>query len=140
MDVNKVLSGTDGKTWINGQLLGTLSSIEAKVTGTFEEVSFCGDPATYNRYMGWSGEGALAFRKIDSTVLELLANAYQEGVMPDIKIITKLKDRGSQKAERVALTGVTFTEFMLAKFETKTLINEELPFKFSNFEILERIA
>ncbi|MBE6043541.1 MAG: terminase [Clostridium thermopalmarium] len=140
IDVNRVLSGTSGNVWINGKLLANLKSIELKVTGNFEEINFCGDAATYNRYTGFTGEGTIVLQKIDSTVLDLVGDAYLSGVMPDIKIITKLTDKSTGKSERVAISDVLITEFMLANFEGKSLVEEELPLKFSTFEVLEKIS
>lgn len=137
--VNKILNGNSGKTWLNGQLLAQLKSIELKVTGKFEDVNFCGDSATHSKYTGWSGEGTVTLFKIDSTVVKLLAKAYQTGIMPDIKIITKLTDESTGKSERVAVSGITITEFTLAKFEAKTNAEESIPLKFSKYEILDTI-
>lgn len=139
VNVNRVLTGSSGNVWVNGKLLSQLKSIELKVTGNFEDLNFCGDNSTYSRYTGFSGEGTMTLQKIDSTVLELIGDAYISGVMPDIKIITKLTDKATGKSERVAVSDVTITEFMLAKFEAKALIEEELPLKFSNYDVLETI-
>lgn len=137
--VNKILNGNSGDVWVNGQLLAQLKSIELKVTGNFEDINFCGDSATHSKYTGWTGDGTIGMYKIDSTVIKMLGKAYQTGVMPNIKIITKLTDPNTGKAERVAVSGVTFTEFTLAKFEAKTNVEEELPLKFSKYEILDTI-
>ncbi len=137
---NRIMKGSSGYVWLNGKLLAHIKSIEAKITGNFEEVSVAGEFTTHNVYIGWSGEGSMVLQKIDSTSINLLATAFKSGVMPDIKIVTKLEDRSTGKAERVAIENIVFTEFMLTKFASKELIEEELPFKFSNYEILEAIA
>lgn len=139
MDKNKTLTGSNGDVWLNGNLVSTIKSIELKVAGKFEEQNFCGDYGTYNVYTGWSGEGTMTWGKIDSTAIKLLADAYKNGNMPDIKIITKLTDKATGKSERAAVSGVVISEFMLTKFEAKNLIEEELPLKFSGYEILEQI-
>jgi hypothetical protein len=139
MDQNKVLTGSSGNAWINGMLLATLKGIELKVTGSFEEQNFCGDNATYNKYTGWNGEGNVKFAKVDSTVIKLVADGFKTGNMPEIKIISKLTDKAAGKSERTAVTGVVFTEFFLAKYEAKTLVDEEIPLKFSDYEVLETI-
>ena len=77
--------------------------------------------------------------KIDSTVLKLIADAYLTGDMPDIKIVTKLTDKSTGKSERVAISGITITEFTLVQFEAKANVEEELPLKFSKYEILDTI-
>lgn len=137
--VNKMLTGNSGNVWLNGQLLAQLKSVELKVTGNFEDINFCGDSSTHSKYTGWSGEGTITMYKIDSTVIKLIGQAYKTGIMPDIKIITKLTDENTGKSERVAVSGITITEFILAKFEAKTNVEEELPLKFSKYEILDTI-
>lgn len=136
---NRVMHGNGGAAWWNGKKLATLQSVEAKVTGDFEEINVCGDPATYQIYNGYAGEGTLVWLKTDSEVMMELAAAYQDGVMPEITIITALKQKGTNKVERVAYSDVTVTEFMLAKFEKKAKTEEEVPFKFGNFEVLETL-
>lgn len=136
---NKILKGNSGNAWVNGQLLSNLSKIEAKITGDFEDVNFCGDNSTYSVYNGWNGEGTVTLKKIDSYVWKIIADAYKSGIMPDITIISKLEDKATGKAERVALKGVVFTELTLVGFEAKAMIEEEFAFKFSDYEVLETL-
>lgn len=136
---NRVLHSNQGNMWFNGKRLSTLQSVEAKVTGDFEEVNNCGDPATYRIYNGYSGEGTFTMLKIDSEVLKLMADAFQTGEMPTMTIITALEQKGTNKVERIAYRDVTIDEIYLAKFEKKSKIEEEVPFKFGHFEVLETI-
>lgn len=136
---NRVLHSNQGNMWFNGKRLSTLQSVEAKVTGDFEEVNNCGDPATYRIYNGYSGEGSFTVLKIDSDVLKLMADAFKTGEMPTMTIITALEQKGTNKVERVAYSDVTIDEIYLAKFEKKSKIEEAVPFKFGRFEVLETI-
>lgn len=136
---NRVLHGNEGTAWFNGKKLTTLQSIEAKVAADYEDINNCGDPATYRIYNGYSGEGTFTALKIDSDVLQMMADAYQSGEMPTVTIITALAQKGTNKVERVSLSDVTIDEFYLAKFEKKSKIEEEVPFKFGHFEVLESI-
>lgn len=140
MDNNKVLSGTDGQVYVNGELLSELKSIELKVTGKFEEFSICGDYATYNKFTGYGIDGTIKLQKIKGRGISLLAKAYKSGVMPDIKIISVLKDKNTGKAERTSVSGVVITEFTLANFEAKSLVEEELPIKASSYSVLETLS
>lgn len=137
--MQKRLSGNGGYVWVNGKLLTTLQSVEAKVTGDFEEVKYCGDLSTHHEYQGWSGEGTLKFGKTDSTVWRLVANGYKTGNMPDITVNTKLMDLSTGKAERATIKQVQITEFFLAQFEAKTPVDEEVPINFSDYKIDEMI-
>ena len=136
---NKVLQGKDGNIWINGQLLATLSKIEVKVKADTEDVNFCGDSRTYKKRNGYTGEGTLSLKKIDSTLFKIVADAFKSGVMPSTKIITALTDKATGKSERTSIEGVIFTEFILASIEAKKMLEEEFPFSFSDYEVLETI-
>lgn len=108
---NRLLHGNGGAAWWNGKKLTTLQKAEAKVTGDFEDINVCGDPATYSVYNGYSGEGTLTVLKIDSDVLKELAEAYNSGEMPEITVVTSLTQKGTNKVERVAYSDVTVDEF-----------------------------
>lgn len=140
VNVNRILKGNNGNVWFNGKLLATVKKIEAKVKGEFEDDNFCGDNATYSIYNGWSGEGTITLQKIDSTIWKLVAEAYKSGVMPDIKIITALTDASTGQSERASIENIVITEFALASFEAKKMLEEEYPFKFSDYEVLDSIA
>lgn len=136
---NEVLSGTDGTIWVNGEEWAELSGIELKVTGEFEDITFCSDYGTYKRYMGFTGEGTITIKKTQSRGMKIMAEAFKTGVMPEIKIITKLTNKQTGKAERTVVKDVVFSEFNLAKFENRSIIEEELPLTFSNYDVLETI-
>ncbi|WP_338841851.1 phage tail tube protein [Paenibacillus glucanolyticus] len=132
---NQVVSGNDSAVWVNNEVWPDLKSLEYKMTGEFEDVTFLGDPRTYKKYMGFGGEGTATFNKIRSRGASIMGEAFKTGVMPEIKIVTKIQNRATGKAERVALLGVIFTEFG-ASTEAKAISEEELPFTFSDYEIL----
>lgn len=137
--MNRVLKGNNGNLWFNGKLLADLTKVEIKVTGKFEEVEACGTYTTENEYVGFTIDGTIEANKVDSEVLMLVADAYKTGIMPELKIVSKLKDTASNKAERIAVKNVVVTEFMLAAFEAKALIKQSIPIKASDYEVLETI-
>lgn len=139
LNVNEILNGSGGDVWINGKLLITVQSIEIKMTGDFEEINVCGEEHTYKKYNGWSGEGTLSIFKTSSEFSKMIADSFTSGIMPEIKIITALKNKATNGTERCAITGITFSETTPVKFEKKANIEEELPFSFTNFEYLEEI-
>ena len=72
-------------------------------------------------------------------MLSLIAAAFKSGEMPSITIIPSPTIPGKSKAVRVAYSDITIDEFTLAKFEKKSKTEEEIPFKFGNFEVLETL-
>ena len=137
---NRLLNGTNGHLWFNGELMANLKKVDIKVEGTFENVILCGDYATYPQYTGYSVAGSVTFAKINSSVLAKYAAAYKTGVMPDLKIISKLTDVNTGASERIAVTGAVLTTLPLIGFDEHSLIDEEFPVSASGYEILEVIA
>ena len=136
---NVFLSGSNGTVWFAGEPLAELASLEAKVTGNFEDVDCCGDYATYSQYNGYKIAGTLKLHKVNSRVMAKYAAAYLSGVMPDVSITTKLADPNTGAAERTSITGVVVTEFAAANFEAKKLVDEEMPFSAVRMNVLEAI-
>lgn len=139
MQDTQVLHGSGGAVWVNNEQLAALEKISIKVTGQFEEVKCAGDYRTHNQYVGYSVAGTLTLNKVNSFAGNTFADSYKTGIMPNVKIITSLKNPATGKSERAAVTGVKFTEFTLAEFEAKALTKEEIPFVATDYEFLERI-
>ena len=110
------------------------------MTGDFEDVNVCGDPATYSIYNGWSGEGTLEYLKVDTEIAHEIVQAMLSGDFPECEIITLLENPSTGKRERCRIGMVTFTEVNIANFEKKSIITESIPYKFSDFEFLEVIT
>ncbi|ASJ54862.1 terminase [Brevibacillus formosus] len=135
----KIINGTYGRIWVDGELWAEVDSFEAKVTIQYEEVNFAMDGATYQKAIGWSGEGSMTIKKIYSRVQRKMAADVRKGIYPRFEIVGKVEDPEAQGAERVAIHDVTISEFMLLKFEKKTLSSEEVPFKFSDYDPIDLI-
>nr|DAV98239.1 MAG TPA: tail tube protein [Caudoviricetes sp.] len=139
MDKNKIIRGSFGAIWFNGEEVGSVKSFEAKVALDYEDVDIMGDLGKHKRYMGYAGEGTMTLHKIDSAIAKLIGDAIKSGNMPDFTIVAKLEDPSADGAERVELTGVTINELMAIKFENKSLREEEVPFAFSHYRFIDLI-
>lgn len=137
---SNILHGNNVEVWFGGEQVFTAESLEAKLTIDNESVEVLGDPATYSRYNGYSGSGTLTRYKLDSSFVIMMEEYVKTGINPDLTIITSVKQPTNGKTERVALKDVTFTEVTLMKMDKKKLIEEEIPFDFGTFELLETIA
>lgn len=137
---NKVINGTYGAVWVNGDKWMDIESFEAKVSVDYEDVNMAEDPATHQKYKGWNGEGSMTVKKMYSRGAALMANAVKKGILPEVSIVGKLADPDSFGSERIALNEVTFNEFTLMAFEQKTLGTEELPFKFADYDPIDLIT
>ena len=142
MDIgtNKFLTGSNGYLWFDGELMANLKKVDIKVEGVFDDVIVAGDYATYPQYKGYKVSGSVTLAKVNTAVQAKYAAAYKTGVMPDLKIISKLTDVNTGGSERAAVTGAVLTTFPLMGFEAQGLIDEEFPVSASGYEILEVIV
>lgn len=137
---NKIINGAFGRVWINGALYANVKSFEAKLTLNYEDVSIAGELGTSEKYLGYSISGTITMNKTDDNIGALLEDGITSGVLPDIEIVARLQDPAAYGAERIHLTGVTFDELSLMKYESKKNGEEEVPFKASGFEYLDKIS
>lgn len=137
---NQIIRGTYGRVWIDGELFANVKSFEAKLTLNYEEVDLSNDLGKHQRYMGFTGEGTMTLHKVNSKIFAKLAKAIKSGEMPEISVVGKLEDPTALGAERVSFTEVTIDEVMALKFENATIGEEEVPFKFADYEPLDLIA
>lgn len=133
----KVMRGTFGRVWMNGELLANAKSFEAKLTLEYEEVDVAGELGKHQRLMGYTIEGTITLNKIDSKILNMYQVDLKKGIIPDVKIVSRVADPDSAGTERVELSEVTFDELMLSKYELKALIEEEVPFKAADYNFLD---
>ena len=140
MDItNRIMNGTFGDIWVNNIKYIDLKSFEAKATAEYEDVKLQGKLGKGRKYMGYEGAGSIVTHKVYSRGARLMADAFKTGIMPDVKIISKLDDPAAFGAERVVYSGVTFDEVTLAKFESGALGEEELAFKFESYEFKDLV-
>lgn len=140
MAVNKndILTGNNGDVWFNGALMATLKSIKCTVKSDTTTENYVGDSRSYTIWNGWNGDGSMTLDKIDSTVWKLAANAFKNGTMPDIKIISSLTN-SSGDTEKVAVEGIAFSQFDLINIESKKINEESYSFTFDDYEVIDTI-
>lgn len=136
---NKVLSGTEGSLWINGDPIEEINKVETKIEGVFENIDFAGVYGEMNRYMGYKISGTLTLNKMHSRALGILGDAFTTGKFPDIEIIATVTNKQTDERESISLQGVQFTEFDF-NFETKKPTQEAIPFKAISYKVLETLS
>ena len=133
------LHGGCSEVYINGQRDELATKIEIKVSGDFEDQSFCGEYGTFPVYNGYSIEGTITDVKRDTVLEAAILEGYRTGVMPDIVLMTSLRNPNTRQSERWSVSGVVFTEVALANIEAKKAVERELPFKAERWTSLEAI-
>lgn len=138
-DENKIIRGNYGRVWMNGERMSNVKSFEAKVSLNYEDVELNDSLSTARRYMGYTIEGTMVLHKYDSQVIKLYKEGIVTGVLPEVKMVAALADPTADGQERVEIFGITFDEIMLNKFENKTLLEEEVPFKATGYKFIDVI-
>lgn len=136
---NKVIRGTFGKVWLDGERMANVKSFEAKATIDYEDMDVNGDFGQKKRYMGYSIAGTMTLHKYDSTIAAKYHAGVMNGELPDLTIVASVDDPTGYGAERVALYDVKLDEITLSKFENRTVTEEEVPFAAGSFAFLDLI-
>ena len=136
---SRVISGTFGEVWLDGERKAEVTAFQAKVTKTKESVSFCGQLMEDSKTIGLKGTGSLTLHHVDSGWL-LSEEDLQEGVDHRFTIIAKLADPDSWGAERIALYNVSFDDMTLADWAAAKKGSITKPFTFTRYQLLDTIT
>ena len=134
----RVISGTWGELWIDGEKVAEVSACQGKVGLNKETVNLCGRFMAAHKAMSASGTGSLTLYKVDSGFAQRM-EGIQRGVDRRFTLISKLRDPDSYGAERVALYDVSFDDLTLADWKAAAVGSVTAPFTFSDYEYLDQI-
>ena len=141
MDAAKrVLSGTWGDVWLEGEKVSECYGLQAKITYNKEDVALCGQMGVDYKVKSYKGTGSLRMHKVSSRMAKLIGEKIRDGQDVRFTIISKLADPDSYGAERVVLKNAGFDDLTLADWEADTLGKVEAPFTFTNYEYLDTIT
>ena len=140
MDAKRIINGNWGQIWLDSDLVGECTALQAKVTLTKTSVNFCGDLWEKDKVIGLQGKGTLKLHKVSDRMILKLKDDIANGKQTVCTINSKLADPDSFGTSRVTLTGVVFDELTLVDFEVKKNIEESIPFTFTGFNVPDTIA
>ena len=139
IDERKIMNGTHGTVFLDGEEVAELKAFQAKLEFQKEEVKVAGKMATGTKYMGYSGKGSLQLHKVNSRMIKAIGNQIKEGKEPRFTIIGKLADPDADGVERIALNNVSFDDLTLFDFEVGAVGQVECPFTFTDIETIDLI-
>jgi hypothetical protein len=141
LDSTRVINGTFGYVYHDGQWLTNIKSAEATVEITKEEIKRAGTRWVAQKVTGLSGTGTISGYKVTSEMVELIGQISDDKAGTYVtELILKLEDPESYGAYRIRLKGVTFDKIPLIQFEVGSIVEEELPFTFTGYELLDKIS
>jgi len=140
LDSTRVINGTYGYVYHDGKWLTNIKSAEANVEVTKEEIKRAGTRWVAHKVTGLSGTGTITGYKVTSEFVELIGKIADDSQGTFItELILKLEDPESYGAYRVRLKGVTFDKIPLMHFEVGSIVEEELPFNFTGYELMDKL-
>lgn len=136
----QALNGSYGRVWLDGVEVGILASISATITNNYEDVQVGTD--VDRRLISQSGEGTLTVKQVNNISSDL-ASRYKGGKDPRFVIEANLADPSAinSQQEGYTLNNVSFDSVPLINWEVGTVIQKEMPFKFtpSDMQINDQI-
>ena len=136
----RVISGTWGEVWLEGDKVSECYGLQAKVSFNKEDIALCGQMASDKKVTSIECTGSLRMHKVTSRMALAIGENIRNGKDVRFTIVSKLKDPDSYGAERVALYNVSFDDLTLADWEAKSVGKVECPFTFTDYEFLDEIG
>lgn len=136
----RVISGTWGEVWLDGDKVSECYGLQAKVSFNKEDVALCGQMASDKKVTSIECTGSLRMHKVTSRMALAIGENIRNGKDVRFTIVSKLKDPDAYGAERVVLSNVSFDDLTLADWEAKSVGMVECPFTFTDYEFLDEIG
>ena len=136
----RVLNGTWADLWLGTRKVAELKGANAKVEYKKEDIPQCGIMWTGHKNVAVNGKGSFKINKAFSLMLDEIDQTIVDGKDKRYTIVSKLSDPDAYGEERVRLKNVSFDDLTLMNFEAQKPIEDEIPFTFEGYDILEKIA
>ncbi|MFS1513047.1 phage tail tube protein [Chengkuizengella sp. SCS-71B] len=140
LESERLINGTYGELWEDGAHQQNVDGVTAEVTLEYADVKLSGDRWKHYKLTSIAGSGTITGFKVTSDMIQ--SHSWAEGprgVPTKTELISKLDDPEAHGHERVRLKNVKFDKIFLANWKVGEIVKEEIPFKFSGFEVLDPI-
>ncbi len=133
----RVINGSFGQLWWDGELIFEVSSFEAKITPSREDILMAGSLDVDSKITNLKGEGSFKIRKVFSRGVNGLLAAWKAGKDPRSQLIGKLADPDTKNKakERVVIDNVWFNALTLMQFESGKVLEREFTFGFTPSDV-----
>ena len=141
IDVKPLFNGTHGAVWVTLEnqefKIGEMKTFSAKQINTYEDVDVSEVFTKQRKLVGVELSGEFTKFKSDSNFINI-AERNKNGETVEISIIGKAYNPETKLVQRIKIEDVSFDEIPLIDLEQKKLTEESLPFKFANYQWLEK--
>lgn len=139
MTAKQVMNGTWGEVWIDGDYMAQITEFKAEVTQKKATVNIACKMAETSKVISYEGKGSLKMNKVSSYMINKMSDNMKAGKQTVCTIISKLDDPDSGGSERVTIKDAVFDTMTLADWSAKKNGEENYPFTFSDWEVLDSV-
>jgi len=136
INAKNVMNGTYGVIRVDGLEYANISSFEAKVTNTREDLQFSGNLGVDSKLISSAGSGTMTFKKVNSRVLARNLPSIVTGKDFKMVLILTVDDPDGLGKETISITDVWVNDFDLLKFEIGATMDETVTFGFNPTNIV----
>ena len=142
LDPSRVISGNFLKVFdSDGKWLSNAKSLEASVEIGKEEIQRAGTRWVGHKATTLTGTGTMSGYRVTTDLLAAISQIADDSKGSHVtEIRAKLDDPEAYGAYDVLLKGVQFDTIPLITAEVGSIVEDELPFTFSDFEFLNLIT
>lgn len=138
LDATRIINGQFGELHHEGVWMTNVTSVEAVVEINKEEIVRAGTRWVGHKSTTLTGSGTIQGYKVTSDWVQRIGSiAGDRGVPFVTELIVKLDDPEAFGAYRVRLKGVQFDSIPLVTYEVGSLVEEEMPFTFTGYDLLD---
>jgi hypothetical protein len=141
VDAARTIDGTFGSVYLEKDWLTNFNEMKAEVEIQKSELKLSGDRWTRHKVVGLKGTGNITGYKVTSQLISLnspVADNTSGSVRTEL--VSKLADPEAYGYERIRLMNVMFDKILLANWKAGEVVNEEWPFTFEGYELLDPIV
>lgn len=141
LDATRVISGAYGAVNdADGKWMSNVYSCEANIEIGFEDVKLAGTRWIGNKVTSLKGSGSIGSYMVTSEWIEKMAQVTDDKSPAfTTELVVKLDDPESFGAYRVRLKNVTFDKIPIINYEVGSIVEQELTFLFSGYEVMDKI-
>lgn len=137
MEAKKVMYGTYGDMWIDGDKIAEVEELKATLSADKVEVKMAGYMTKGYKVVGYTGKGSFKVHKVSSYFIKKLAPSIKQGKQVTCTIISKVADPDSVGTERVSITGVLIDSVDLVNWSIGKIGEESYNFTFEDYDLLD---
>lgn len=123
----RVISGSKGSIWIDGEKWAEVKSIESKATINRETVQMANSYDEDTKMMSIACEGSFVIHKVYSREKAFI-EALKNGIDKRFQLFVTLDDKDAFGRESIKLDNCWLNEITIAQFEVGTILEREFPF------------